>query len=208
MELTGYTDRWSVRPGEEIAFHVHCASGRYAARLVRLRHGDENPHGPGFREIEIDSALDGEHAGAPRTIRKGSYGVVPLGDSLAPYERLALSFAVCPTLPGPGEQGIVTWHDAAAGTGLGVSLDPDGVLVVREGAAPPLRLGTRLDPWEWYAVEVIADGRAARLAVTVTPVRWSARFGAAERAEAALADGALAGGARLFFAAASLEETG
>jgi len=207
MELTGYTDRWSVRPGEEIAFHVHCTAGRYDARLVRLRHGDENPHGPGFRETEIDSALDGSHAGASRTIRKGSYGTVALGDLLAGRDRLALSFSVCPTLPGPDEQGIVSWHDAATGTGIGVFLDPDGVLLVRHGAAPPLRLGRPLDRWEWYGVEVVADGPAARLAVAVRPVRWSARFGAEERASVELAAGALAGGARLLFAAARLEET-
>ncbi|KAB2863483.1 MAG: LamG domain-containing protein, partial [Bauldia sp.] len=76
MQLTGYTDRWSVRPGEEIAFHIHSLAPTYEARLVRLIHGDENRRGPGFKEIEIDSALDGVHAGAPRTIRKGSYGVV------------------------------------------------------------------------------------------------------------------------------------
>ena len=207
MELTGYSDRWSVRPGEEIAFHVHCASGRYDARLVRLRHGDESSRGPGFRETEIASVLDGSHEGAPRAIRKGSYGVVALGGLLAGHERLVLSFAVCPTLPGPDDQGFVTWHDAAAGTGLGVLIDPDGVLVVRHGSGTPLRLEKPLDPWQWYAVEVVADSAAARLTASVKPVRWSARFGAEERVSAALGEGTLAGGAQLLFAAASLAPT-
>ena len=94
MELTGYSDRWSVRPGEEIAFHVHCAARHYDAQLVRLRHGDESPRGPGFREIEVASPLDGGHAGAPRTIRKGSYGVAPLGDLLAGHARVVLTVSM------------------------------------------------------------------------------------------------------------------
>ena len=77
MKLTGYSDRWSVRPGEEITFHVHSVTPDYEAQLVRLIHGDENPRGPGFKETEVASSLDGRHAGVARTIRKGSYGLVP-----------------------------------------------------------------------------------------------------------------------------------
>ena len=47
MRLTGYSGRWSVRPGEAISFHVHCTLPQYQASLVRLIHGDESPRGPG-----------------------------------------------------------------------------------------------------------------------------------------------------------------
>ena len=51
MKLTGYSDRWSVRPGETMTFHVHSVAPTYRAQLVRLIHGDENPYGPGFNVV-------------------------------------------------------------------------------------------------------------------------------------------------------------
>lgn len=206
MELTGYSDRWSVRPGEEIAFHVHCTAGRYDAQLVRLRHGDENPRGPGFREAEVASPLDGSHAGAPRTIRKGSYGVAPLGDLLAGARRVVLTVSIWPTLPGPDEQGIVSWHDGAGGTGIGLFLTPDGRLACRAGVATAV-LDLPLDNREWYAVEVVADSDAGRLSLSVTPARWSPRFGAWKSVTAPLGSGTVHGGRDILFAAAALRDT-
>ena len=98
MKLTGYGDRFSVRPGETITFHVHSVTPTYQARLVQLIHGDENPIGPGFKEIEIASALDGIHSGQPRTIRKGSYGIVLCP---VPATSFVLDVWIWPTLPGP-----------------------------------------------------------------------------------------------------------
>src|ERR1700730_5395600 len=125
MQLTGYTDRWSRGPGESIAFHVHCSVGPYEARLVRLIHGDENPKGPGFKEIEINSALDGVHAGFPREIRKGSFGIVDFG-SLP--ERFSFSVWVWSTLPGPGDQGVVSWLSPSGEIGFGLFLSAAGHL--------------------------------------------------------------------------------
>ena len=207
MELTGYTDRWSVRPGEEIGFHVHCASGSYAAQLVRLQHGDENPRGPGFKETAVASPLDGEHDGGPQTIRKGSYGIVDLGEMLAGRDRLTFTAWLWPTLPGPDEQGVMSWHDASTGTGLGVLMTPDGFIACRQGAGPEIRSTRPLDRHAWYRIEVIADAASATLTLTVTPARWSLRFPDADRVTAPLAAGALAGGSRLLFAAASLDDT-
>jgi N,N-dimethylformamidase len=203
MELTGYSDRWSVRPGEDIAFHIHCTTGRYTAQLVRLRHGDESPRGPGFREAEVASPIDGSHDGAPRTIRKGSYGVAPLGDLPANARRVIFSVSIWPTLPGPDEQGIVTWHDGAAGIGL--FLAADGRLVCRAGEASAT-LDVPLDTREWYAVTVVADADAGRLTLSVTPARWSPRFGAGRGATAPLSSAAFAGRDDVLFAAASLRD--
>jgi N,N-dimethylformamidase len=51
LPLTGYADRFSVAPGETIAFKVSSAAALpYQARLVRLISGDPNPAGPGIKE--------------------------------------------------------------------------------------------------------------------------------------------------------------
>ena len=51
LRITGYTDKCSVRPGDELSFHIHSEYNEsYEAQIVRLIHGDTNPDGPGFKE--------------------------------------------------------------------------------------------------------------------------------------------------------------
>ena len=208
MELTGYTDRWSVRPGEEIGFHVHCASGRYAAQLVRLLHGDENPRGPGFKETAVASPLDGEHDGGPQAIRKGSYGIVDLGGMLAGRDRLTLSVWLWPTLPGPDEQGVMSWHRCVDRHGPRRADDAGRLHRLPAGR----RAGSPLDPPARPACLVqdrghrrcgVGDAHAHRHAGAMV----SRTSPDADRVTAPLAAGALAGGSRLLFAAASLDDT-
>ncbi len=203
MQLTGYTDRWSVRPGEEIAFHIHSLAPTYEARLVRLIHGDENRRGPGFKEIEIDSALDGVHAGAPRTIRKGSYGVV---DQAMPAGSFAVDVWIWPTLPGPGRQGILSWPARDGGAALGLFLAADGHLECEVGGAPALRSARALERREWYHATLTVDRTVGRVALTVEPKRWSPAFPGPDRVEARFSDGPADAG-RLLFAAGAVEDT-
>ncbi|HMN85051.1 MAG TPA: hypothetical protein PKA74_03555 [Bauldia sp.] len=203
MRLTGYTDRWSVRPGEEISFHVHSTEPRYAARLVRLIHGDESPRGPGFREVEVDSLLDGEHPGAPREVRKGSCAVVPYP---MPTSAFAIAISLWPTLPGPGRQGILSFIDAAGDPVLGLSLTADGHLEAFAGSSPVLRFPRPLKRREWVRATLVADVAAGTIALTVTPKRWAPDFTGPERIEASLPALPAAAG-RLLFAAASLPAT-
>ena len=54
LPLTGYADRFSVAPGQTIAFKVSStAATPYQVRLVRLISGDPNPAGPGIKEESI-----------------------------------------------------------------------------------------------------------------------------------------------------------
>ena len=51
IKVFGYASRISVRPGEEIDFHVTAdGTERVEAQLVRLIHGDRQAGGPGFVE--------------------------------------------------------------------------------------------------------------------------------------------------------------
>ena len=49
MKIVGYSDRFSVRPGQTIRFMVSSEAPAYRAQLVRLRHTDANPQGPGCK---------------------------------------------------------------------------------------------------------------------------------------------------------------
>ena len=75
--IHGYADRLSVAPGETIEFKVSCDEpGSYRADLVRLIHGDTNPAGPGFKEEEIASPINGSYAGRHQPIASGSHVIV------------------------------------------------------------------------------------------------------------------------------------
>lgn len=202
MRLTGYSDRWTVRPGEALTFHVHSAAPTYEAQLVRLIHGDENPLGPGFKEVEIDSPLDRSHPGAPRIIRKGSYAVA---DSPLPEGSFTLDVWIWPTLPGPGRQGIAGWT-SGAGTALGLFLDAAGRLLCAGDSVPTLTSKAVLDRREWYGVTLSVDRTTDRLVLEVKPKRWSPAFTRPDRVEGPLGDVNAANG-RLLFAADKLEQT-
>ena len=61
IKIFGYTNKISVKQGEEIDFHVYADGTDVAdANLVRLIHGDEHPDGPGFVEEEIDNDINGK----------------------------------------------------------------------------------------------------------------------------------------------------
>ena len=62
LRITGYTDRCSVAPGDEIKFYVHSEFGEsYRADIVRLINGDTNPEGPGFKERVVRTPVNGNH---------------------------------------------------------------------------------------------------------------------------------------------------
>lgn len=83
MRLVGYTDRLSVSPGDAIQFMVSCDAPKYQADLVRLIHGDENPDGPGFKEQEVHTSMNGKYSGRVQTIHSGSYITVPNSNTIS-----------------------------------------------------------------------------------------------------------------------------
>ena len=205
--LTGYSDRWSARPGEDLRFHVHCASGEYDTRLVRLLHGDENPHGPGFKEVELDSIPIGRYAGATRPIRKGSYGLVEPGNAFGGIDSVTLSAWVCPTLPDAGPQGILGWWCPTAQSGLGLFLGPGGIVELRAGTET-LRAAVTVNQWRWSFVAAVIDSAARVVRLIVRPLTWAPGQDSAGSAEMHVEVNRLAmPGRPLLFAAGWLDET-
>ena len=67
-----------VRPGDTVTFHVSGAGAdTFDAQLVRLIHGDTQPAGPGFQEIEVPSTVDGTHPLLGQLTHHGSYARIP-----------------------------------------------------------------------------------------------------------------------------------
>ncbi|HQZ12456.1 MAG TPA: hypothetical protein PK286_06175, partial [Devosia sp.] len=157
----------------------------------------------GHKSEPVPSAIDGVYPGTVQRIHKGSYGTVPVGGLLDGAGGFSLSFWLWPTLPGPDEQGLVTWRDAA-GAGLGVYLSPDGRIVCRGTAGLTLTSARKLAPKEWYRVDV--ELRGAELALTITAGRYQPAFADPEILTAfASADLRPTADATLRFAAASID---
>jgi N,N-dimethylformamidase len=166
MKLTGYTDRLSVRPSERIGFHVHAANGQFDAQIVRLRHGDENPKGPGFKETIVPSAIDGRHGGGARTINPGSCGIVEIAPPIS-AKSFTLGFWVWPTLPGKGIQGLAAGFGESNRAWFELRLGEAGAVELLLNGASCATADRALDPREWYFVAVVVDvvSRRARLHV-------------------------------------------
>ncbi len=77
MKIVGYSDRFSVRPGQTIRFMVSSEAPAYRAQLVRLRHTDANPQGPGCKIEALASSISGEYRGRHQAIHSGSSAIVP-----------------------------------------------------------------------------------------------------------------------------------
>ena len=123
-ELIGYTDRWSVAPGERVQLMVSSSASPVTVQLVRLTHGDPNPAGPGLRAAPVRSAVDGDYPCRPETVRSGSFAV--LDD--APGEGPALSVWAWTRLPARGRRQVLL-----ARGHLELFLDADGLPSIRIG---------------------------------------------------------------------------
>lgn len=157
--LTGYCDRWGVRAGEEIRFHVASAGDQpFTLGFVRIHCADPNPEGPGYRAVAMPSPIDGTHAGHARFAFPGSFGEAALD---LPAGRLRLALAAFPTAPQRGEQIVASL--SLAGLVLTLGIDADGRAMAEAGA---VRLvGPKLAPRAWVDLALALDEGALTLEV-------------------------------------------
>jgi len=133
MQVVGYTDRLSVAAGDTLSVMVSSRHQRYRAGVVRLRHGDINPKGPGFRCSEVPSPLDGEHLGKLQPIHQGSYVTVADRGALAPAGSFTLVCWVYPTGARRGPQALLGRWLEASGQGYLLHLTVQGEAALQIG---------------------------------------------------------------------------
>ena len=161
-ELIGYCDKFSVAPGEKLAFKVSTDLARYEVAVVRLIHGDENPAGPGYKEEVVSTPIEGAYPGRRQEIHCGSWLTVPDRPALRGLDSLTLQAWIFPTRTHGGErQGLISkwWSTDRAGYGLG--LGPGGDLELRvgcpDGHGYRLSTGRALRRGHWYFVAATID---------------------------------------------------
>ncbi|HKK30449.1 MAG TPA: N,N-dimethylformamidase beta subunit family domain-containing protein, partial [Alphaproteobacteria bacterium] len=159
--LVGYCDPLSVRPGETISFKVSCnGEGPYSARLLRSICADPNPSGPGIVEQAVEASLAGDYPARPQAFNPGSYGIVERGPAMS--GDVTLAALIWPTLPGDGEQAIVS-----AG-GLELYLDGEGTLAGRAGETV-VSTGRQVSAREWCEARLSYDSSSGVLTVRQQP---------------------------------------
>ena len=135
LRITGYTDKCSVTPDEELNFYVHSEfNEEYKVDIVRLINGDTNPDGPGFKEKVIRTSVNGSYKGLNQPLMAGSYILVPDNEKLN-SKSLTISAFIYPTTPKldvegvpVGEQAILSKWDAKKKKGYGLFINEDGEL--------------------------------------------------------------------------------
>ncbi|EGH00116.1 Large subunit of N2CN-dimethylformamidase [gamma proteobacterium IMCC2047] len=180
LRITGYSDKFSVRPGEDIGFHVHSEyEESYQADIVRLIHGDTNPEGPGYKEELIHTSVSDMYPGKHQAMHIGGYIMVPHD------ERFNLnSFTMCafiyPTTPvvdkdgiPVGVQSILSKWDAEQETGYGMFINEQGELCLKIGHGPgkveEFSTGKPLFRKMWYKVAVSFDAATGQVKVFQRP---------------------------------------
>lgn len=168
-ELIGYTNRWSAAPGDDVDLHVSASTGlgKVAIDLLRLRHGDPNPAGPGLKFDKIPSELTGTYDVEHHPIQAGSYGV--LSAERAGPDAISLAITTWTPRPAAGTRQTLLQRGEVA-----IFLDLDGV--------PGATLGDRtmrgtkpLDRERWHDVELRLGGEP-RLFVDGDLVASSTRY--------------------------------
>jgi N,N-dimethylformamidase len=182
--VLGYPDEWSVQAGRTVSFHVSGAGADSVdAQLVRLIHGDTHPAGPGFRELEVESAVDGTYPLAEQPTQYGSYGRVPDAWRMLPQPGVALGlFAMVCAFERAGEQPLVSAWEPSGDAGVALVLEA-GLRPAfwMTGANGPERVTAdrALVAGVWYAVGGCWDPEAGAISVRAVPVvnSYNSRFG-------------------------------
>jgi N,N-dimethylformamidase len=173
-KIVGYSDKISVRSGEDISFFASCEGGEpYKARIVRLIHGDTNPAGPGYKEESVVTSIDGTYQGREQAIRAGSYVVVPGHPLLAALESFTLQVMAWPTTPLKGWQSLIAHWDEQAKSGFILGIDQRGCLALRlgdgSGKVVELTSGKPMLPREWQLLAASYDHKTREVKLYQIP---------------------------------------
>jgi N,N-dimethylformamidase len=174
LQIIGYADRMTVRPGERIEFKISCEAGaaEFRANIVRLICGDDSLKGAGYKERPVESAVNGSYPGRRQPICAGSSIRVPPAPALDRLTSFAVSANIWPTTPGKGEQLLVGRRQGASGFALVIG--PAGDLALRLGEHI-IGTGKALRPHQWYAVVARYDAASGTVEVEQTSLAGLAR---------------------------------
>jgi N,N-dimethylformamidase len=168
--VRGYTDPFSVRPGEALSVYVHCEEPEFSLEIVRFLDGQGADGGPAPTKACVHPASD-VYVGKPQSSPFGSFAVVPArGDPLPQVRSMAVW--IWPTAPRLGRpQGLLAQGTKTGGCGL--ALDEDGCPAllgwVRGRRRTLVRLALPVQRRTWALIAMVADPDAGSLSLHSLP---------------------------------------
>ncbi len=201
MHLAGFAEPLVANAGSRFAFYVSTDLPTYQVDIVRLRHGDRNPQGPGFKAVVVPELPEFTRNGQVQPIVSGSYAVADIvpADCSADW---TLSLWIWPTLLRKDRQVIVSSGTAEAEWQVGIH--QNSLFVCGRGEENTKVFGPALLEREWYHLVLAYDDEARTLNWVVHPGREiglpSNRSGTVDSG-----DMRIAGGERLLFSASSTD---
>jgi N,N-dimethylformamidase beta subunit-like protein/concanavalin A-like lectin/glucanase superfamily protein len=171
IKVFGYSDKISVKPGDEISFHVTAdGTNRAQAQLVRLIHGDQHPSGPGYIEEEIESSIDGQWELRKQFTQVGAFlSVADPSRKLALDGSFTLHAFIWPALHGEGlRQALIGRWDIFKNQGYCLGINQKGVLEFWLGDGKEIDYVAAEVPLMrniWYFVAVSYDARSGQATI-------------------------------------------
>jgi N,N-dimethylformamidase len=175
LQLTAYSDRIYGRPGDQINFKVSCETPlTYEAGIVRILCGDDNPAGPGAREVEFNTAIDGTYQGRKQEIHAGSYVIVSSSPQLDALTSFTVQVFAWPTTPLNGKQALLSrWHMESQ-SGFALIIDEQGctALQIGDGQGRTTFVSSKCPmlPRRWYRVGAAYDAATRTLRLFQEPL--------------------------------------
>jgi len=161
IPLIGYVDRFSARPGEGIAVKVSSRlAAPYDVDLVRIRHADPNPAGPGMKLYPVEGGFTGRFPSRFQPSHPGGCAVARPGMPLVLPEECTIAVRVQP------------WKlDETPRTAMALRLrDGRNLCLDVTASGAQLRLGqvrakanAPMLERRWYELRLILNGTRARL---------------------------------------------
>jgi N,N-dimethylformamidase len=133
LRITGYSDTYSVCPGDTITFYANSENNEaYQGDIVRLIHGDTNPEGPGFKEKLVAAPCNKKYKGKNQRIHGGSYICIQ-PDHRLDLASFTLQAFIFPTTPDKGKQGLISKWLGPRNSGYSMLIDDKGCLACTIG---------------------------------------------------------------------------
>ena len=168
--VRGYTDPFSVRPGEALSAYVHCEEPEFSLEIVRFLDGQGADGRPAPTKACGNPASDvyvGKHQSSPF----GSFAVVPTGGDPLPQVR-SMAVWIWPTAPQLGRpQGLLAQGMKAGGCGLAIDEEGRPALLgwVRGRRRTLVRLALPVQGRTWALIAMVADPDAGTLSLHSFP---------------------------------------
>ena len=164
-KLLGYTDKLTVRPNEVIEFKISSETGSdYTAQLVQLINGDIYSDAANYKELELESCINGDYKGQFQPVHSGSCIVINDVQPLAELDEFTIVITVMPTLPNAGQQHLISHQEALNNIGWSLQLNDQGRLTFSAadalGVKTTVAIEQPLRAKTWYRVALRASWRS------------------------------------------------